>query len=299
MSESIMKIPTLKIITVATSEEGYLRVLRHQLKKSNINHKILGYEQKWGGWVWRTNLLLNYLKSIDPNDIVMVIDGYDVLMVGNEKDIIKKYLDFKTDIVFGVHLSESQSFSPFVEYISHPIAQTYFNTYEKHMKNGGSFMGSSKSLITVYERILKYSQDTNTTDDQLALNNILLDDIDHKLDTKSQIFWIWDPDSVYELLYALINKELSRDLGPSIKSQNMRPIFTNGIKPEIVHGAGHRDMTRFVDQNLEFYHVSRNYVQEDLDLIINSIRCVVCIMIILVLVFLYWYFYHRKTNEIM
>ncbi len=77
----------LTIVTVATQNEGYLPVLKHQLKKININYKILGYGQKWNGWMWRTILLIDYLKTHKPDDIIMIVDGYDVLLVGNEKDI--------------------------------------------------------------------------------------------------------------------------------------------------------------------------------------------------------------------
>ena len=291
----IPKMPKLKIITVATKDDGYFRVLKQELTDAKIDHKILGYGQKWEGWVWRTNLILNYLKSLNPNDIVMVIDGYDVLMVGNEKDIMKKYLSFNTDIVFGVHHSESQYFPLVIDYISHPFVRAYFKTSDKHMKNGGSFMGSAKGLIELYQRILKYSQETGTTDDQLALNNISLQGLNYKIDVYSKIFWIWDVDSIYELTYAMINKNQSSHLGSYIKSINRRPVFPNGVAPEIIHGIGHRDMSVFVDPELGFNHVNRAYVQDDMDMIINGARCSTCLLVVLIIVCLIWFFfYYRK-----
>lgn len=290
------KLPKLKVVTVATKEDGYLRVLKRELDDAGIGYKILGYGQKWEGWVWRTNLILNYLKTLNPNDIVMVIDGYDILMVGSEQDIMKKYLDFKADIVFGVHLSKSQYISPIVKYLAHPVVKAYFHTTDEHMKNGGSFMGSVKSLIMLYERILKYSLDTGTRDDQLSLNNISLEGLDYKIDVYSKIFWMWDIDSVYELLYAMINKQQSSYLNPSIKNVNRRPVFSNGIKPEIIHGIGHRDMSIFVDPELGFNHVSRVYAQDDMDMIINGARCTVFILVILVIFLLYWFFYYRERD---
>jgi hypothetical protein len=279
----------LTIVTVATHNEGYLPVLEHQLKKTNINYKILGYGQKWNGWMWRTTLLIDYLKTHKPDDVVMVIDGYDVLLVGNEKDIMDKYKSFKTDIVFGVHFTKSQQYSAIVRYITHPIGKSYFNTTDEHMKNGGSFMGKAKSLINMYERIIEYSKKTGITDDQTALNNIFLNDIDHKLDVCSEIFWIWDADSVYDCLYYCIYNKLP-GISCSYRIRNMRPVFCNGIQPEIIHGCAHRDMMTFVDPKLNFTIKSRDLVHSDVnDSILRRYGLIIFIIILMIMCIVSYY----------
>ncbi len=286
----------LHIITVATHDDGYFPVLVKQMKDAHIHYHILGYGQKWKGWTWRTQLILNYLKNHNPDDIVMVIDGYDVLVVGNEKDIIRKYNEFNTDIVFGIHLSLSQDFSIFVKYITHPIIRSYFKTNNEHMMNGGSFMGKAKTLIIIYEKMIKYCMETGTTDDQIALNNISLNGINYKLDVYSKIFWMWDIDSVYEIMYTVITKNQSSELN-TVKKHDRRAIFRNGIQPEIIHGMGHRDMSMFVDPLLKFQHKKRPYAQDDMDYLINIIRCVIIIFILLLFSFSIYIYQRNKQNK--
>jgi len=273
----------LIIITVATKSDGYLPALKHHLVKNKIKHQILGYGQKWGGWIWRINIIMDYLRKCQPNDIVMIIDGYDIIVKGTEDSILRKYREFNTDIVFGVHYSDITDYSFVHKTINIAAIKQYFKTNNKYVMNGGSFMGSVEGIYEIYRRILMYNKKTGIKDDQIALNNISLKGLNYELDTMSKIFWIWDTNTVYEIMYDLIYKEYPPYKG-SFVLKNRTPEFSNGESPEVIHGVGHRNMSMFVDTDIRIKHKPRVYVQND----IESSRNIGSIIAISILIMLYF-----------
>ena len=85
----------MKAITVATHAERYFDVLKESAERNNIDLVVLGWGEKWKGFTWKFNLLIDYLKSCDDNEIVLFIDGYDVFFIRSEYDIINTFLKLK------------------------------------------------------------------------------------------------------------------------------------------------------------------------------------------------------------
>jgi hypothetical protein len=280
----------LTVITVATHDKGYLPVLKSQLKQNGINFKIIGYGDKWKGWKWRTDQILKYLKTHNPTDVIMVIDGYDVIVPGNKGQIMKKYRSFNTDVVFGIEMTDSLEPSYGIDYIYFPIIKSSFDINSQYMMNGGSFMGTAKSLIKIYERIKKYYKNTDTTDDQLALNNISLKDIQYKLDTDAKIFWIWAPTELYDIFHLLQYHYLPKNKN-GIKIENNRVKFSNGIRPEVVHGVGQRDMTDLLDPKMNFKHPEWELTQGDLTYITSFMNILSLIILCVIIYYAYNYLY--------
>jgi hypothetical protein len=284
----------LTVLTVATGDEGYLSILKKQFQDDNVNYKIIGYGEKWGGWTWRTDKILEYIrKNHHPDDIIMVVDGYDVLYVGNEKDIMKKYRSFNTDLVFGVELNDSVDYSYISKYVSFPIEKIYFDTDTEYIKNGGSFIGTAGALVKIYERMKAYSKKTGQSDDQLALNNISLKGISYKIDKKGEIFWIWHGNGAIEFTYMLLFNHFP-DYIWDLKIDNGRPIFKNGVKPEIVHGVGQRNMTMLLDKDTTFEHKYRDLAQADLYYTMLIIKTL-CVILFLIVVYLVYAHYYKDT----
>ena len=80
----------VKLITVATHYDGYLKWLEAGCKRYNVNLIKLGWGQEWKGFVWKFELLLNYLTDIiaqNPYELIIFIDGYDVLLLRPLNDI--------------------------------------------------------------------------------------------------------------------------------------------------------------------------------------------------------------------
>ena len=83
----------LYIVTVATESKFYFPYLIKSCKNNGVQLKILAYGEKWKGFNWRFKLVLDYLKSLNGNDIVCFVDGYDVICTRNLKTLPNIFLN--------------------------------------------------------------------------------------------------------------------------------------------------------------------------------------------------------------
>ena len=82
----------LKNIVFATQKNiGYYKILEESCKKNNIELITLGHNKKWNGFTMRLAHWLDYLKTLDNNEIVMINDAYDVIILENGSKIISKF----------------------------------------------------------------------------------------------------------------------------------------------------------------------------------------------------------------
>lgn len=173
----------LKIVTVATDLER-ARKLLSSAEKFNLKIKILGVGEKWtggdikngpGGGI-KINLLRKEIQTYKDDDVVLFVDGYDVLINDFEEEIIKRYLSFHSKVVFAA------------EKVCWPN-RSLENLFEKPKKgyrylNSGCFIGVVSELKRIISESLK-----DIDDDQLYFQKkILSKKYDAKLDHLGYIF---------------------------------------------------------------------------------------------------------------
>ena len=97
-------------ITVATKPHPVLYKIKERVNKNGETIHILGgKEDRQIGWEGHQNFgvklreVSDFLKNPDlnPDDIVLFTDAYDVVYCGTHKEIIEKYMKFNKPIVFG------------------------------------------------------------------------------------------------------------------------------------------------------------------------------------------------------
>lgn len=234
----------MKIVTVSTKSDGYFPVLKKLCKKKNHELIVLGFGEKWKGWVWRTKMFINYISKCDPNEIIMIIDAYDVMVLASHKEIMRKYRNFKCDILFSASCiySGQPNLSWLYQNIIFNQIKNYFDVpnYKSYILNAGSFMGKASKICELYNRLYKRYIKTLVIDDQKNLNNIRLTGLDYKIDKNSNIFWIWERTSLKELIYFLIYNELYEKTNLYKKGG----VQFNNVQPCVVHGIGNRVMDK-------------------------------------------------------
>ncbi|CAI5791219.1 multifunctional procollagen lysine hydroxylase and glycosyltransferase LH3 [Podarcis lilfordi] len=181
----------LLVLTAATDEtEGYQRFLR-TAKYFNYTVKTLGLGEDWkGGDVARTVgggqkvrwLKAEMKKHANEEDlIVMFVDSYDVILAGSPIELLWKFLQFKSNVVFS-----AESFC----WPEWSLAEKYPPVgVGKRFLNSGGFIGYAPTINRIVQ-LWKYKDDD---DDQLFYTRIYLDPAlreKHKitLDHKSKIF---------------------------------------------------------------------------------------------------------------
>jgi hypothetical protein len=109
-----MSTDRLFYITIATKPHRVLDKIIANIKKNKENIEVLGLqENRLIGWESHQNFgvklreLYNYIhkSNLDPNDIVLFTDAYDVAYLGDQKEILRRYKMFSKPIVFGAERS--------------------------------------------------------------------------------------------------------------------------------------------------------------------------------------------------
>lgn len=169
--------PRLHVVTVITDplNENFLRLVNSALVRG-IHVTPLVSRQKIGhgkGFGMKIKMLSDYIRGKKDTDIVMFVDGYDVLVTGAEKEIIEAYISFRR------RYGDKAVFS--AEYYCWPDgykAQKYPEVKDSPYKylNSGTYISSVGTL----KRILKktnidiHSEDFEKFDDQRFYTDLYL-----------------------------------------------------------------------------------------------------------------------------
>ena len=278
----------MKIITVATKSDGYFPALKYICKKNNNDLIVLGFGEKWKGWIWRTKMFMKFLSKCDPNEIIMIVDAYDVIVLASHTEIIQKYKDFDCDVLFsasGVNTGQPNH-SWIYKNIIFNQNRNYFDIpeYKKYILNAGTFMGKVSSIYEIYKRIYKRYKKTLILDDQSNLNNINLSNLNYKIDIHSNIFWIWEMTSLRELIhYWLYNESYEK---PYLYKKGK--VHFNNITPCVVHGIGNRVLDKLCFENNVPYTIilkltKKTIAQNDIKLSIVMVKFISIIILLVII----------------
>ena len=79
-----------------------------------------------------------FLQSIPEDEIVVFVDGYDVIPLRNEKTILKRYYAYNTDILVSIEQRPGM--------ISRWMYNKVFGNCQGQQLNAGMYMGTCKSF---------------------------------------------------------------------------------------------------------------------------------------------------------
>ena len=128
----------INIVTIATHTAGYFDILKKSCINGGVNLTVLGYGEPWTGLDTKIRLLNKYLETKQPEDIIVLIDAFDVVMLGNSKELLERYKQFGKPIVLGVEAKNG--------WLKFAFAQLYFGTYCNNVINTGGYMGTVNHL---------------------------------------------------------------------------------------------------------------------------------------------------------
>jgi len=153
-----------KIVTVATEPEK-MWALEQSAKKYGVEVHNLGKDHPWRdpmeglAGMPKIQLVNEYLATLQDDDVVLFMDGYDTFFADDPKEVLERYLQFGADIVFG---AESEHW-PLVddEFMRNKWPDT--GTPYKYL-NSGLYIGRAKAL---HEFIAQDATESASKDDQL------------------------------------------------------------------------------------------------------------------------------------
>lgn len=174
-------------ITIANKITVELEILQKSAKINNINLIVLGLHKNIEighhyGFGWKLILLRNFLRELNYNDIFIFMDAFDVVILSNVHEILKKFFIFKCKILFS---AENYCWPDSNKETLYKI-KTKFHNY----LNSGTFMayvGYFKKFYDIHSFLIDIK-----TDDQRYYTDLYLQYQDKinfiTLDRKSKIF---------------------------------------------------------------------------------------------------------------
>lgn len=82
----------MRVCTVATHSDRYFPVLKASCERFSTELVVLGWGEKWQGFAWKFAKMLEYLDLVHDDEIVMFVDGYDVVLLQSPAIIEKRFL---------------------------------------------------------------------------------------------------------------------------------------------------------------------------------------------------------------
>ena len=193
----------LLLLATGTEMTDGLKRFMNSCKVYGLKFKIMGLGEKWiggnmtdgPGGGQKINFLINTLKEIGDERLILVTDSYDVIMSANSKEIVKKFKKFNCPIVFAAEASC---------WPDTKLAEKYPPTESpnKYLNSGG-FIGKAKDI----KKILPSAAFEANSDDQLYYTNKYLSQAQDgekliKLDYKCDIFQcLNNAENEIEILY--------------------------------------------------------------------------------------------------
>ncbi len=165
-------------VCVATESNLYFPYLKQLLPEL----VVLGMGMKWTNYSLKIKLLMEYLETLKDDEVVCVIDAYDVLPTKNIVNLEKQFVKFtnkhsKVKMVVGggvIHNKIQEICNDFI-FGESPI-------------NAGTYIGYVKQIKHIWLHIL---QQTNILDDQVELIKYAKrHPNDIHIDTKNKFFCV-------------------------------------------------------------------------------------------------------------
>jgi len=210
----------MKIVTYATHSEGSFEELTHN--KFGVEVTVLGMGERWQGFVHRVKKYREYLDTLEDNEIVVFVDGFDSHIIKPIDGLEDMFKSLKCDIL----VSKNVTIQP------HYIIHKMFGTCKDNTTaNAGLLMGYAGYLKKLQDSIIN----GNTVDDQKNLNDACSKFPNLKIDTDCIIFKNILPTEKIENLYES-NAFFGQTPGAFTFKRRIRAIkeYTPFFIPEIV-----------------------------------------------------------------
>lgn len=280
---------SLHLVTVATHSEGYLPVLEKQSEDKGLKLEKLAFGKKFKHWehAIKDEEMMEYLKTIPSEDVVIFVDGFDSLMLGDVDEIKRKFDRCGAELLLSV-----ENVTPWLSYIHAAVFERVFGKYI----NTGLYMGRAGFLLNFLKNMYSrpdYDRESNQVNWCNYLHTLRrsgkFDGI--KLDNDSDIF---------------LNHSFTTSNYPRLKDKR---IHLGNSKPCFIQGNGREDMsyiikaTGYSDYNKhkgEFWWKKMKYNMRAVFKVYNPILTFyifLCIILAIILIFFTWRYMKRRKDD--
>lgn len=203
----------LHIVICATHDNEDYRVLTNSLDKNNYKYTTICWGKEWkgSGYGMRMQDTLDYINnSAYDEDLILYLDGYDVMVVGELKELVEKFNKFNKDIIFAAEKSLWPDIS--IEW-----AKLIPQPHQSNPYLNAQFLGKAKEV----KKMLKQAHKHLSADDQGEFTHYFLNHQDTcDLDYNCDIFQCLNKTNV-EKDFTINNRVINKEF-------NTKPIVIHG-----------------------------------------------------------------------
>jgi len=294
----------LRLLTVATHEEGYFPALIESSRRNGIDIEVLGLRQNWNGFIWKYTLVMEALKEIPNEQIVCFVDAFDVILLGGIDEIIEKFKATGKEIIYAhenfCHSKESL--------ICKNALSSIFGDYKTCLSNGkglpnsGTYIGYARMMKDLLPKLLEISRRDNISDDQVVLAKYFCQNDDKRIgvDTEFSLFYCAVPENLDSAMVKSLFKINFHDELPLTtkyyywdNTRSRLVIRDSGNSPCILHLNGNLNGNAFVRMlSLPQYIPRKSAYPQDYKMImkswlINNMMTTIISVIIIIIICIY------------
>ncbi|MEM9143731.1 MAG: glycosyltransferase domain-containing protein [Bacteroidota bacterium] len=185
----------MKVLTVATNLQDYH--LRNFLIPScgHLGYEliILYYASEWSSHRMKDKIIVSYLETLDPNEIVLFTDAYDTLFLSTSDALLKTFNNFNSSLLF----SSEINCWPEPE-----LCEVYARIHEKKaFLNSGAYIGRVSHIVNLLKK--NPTAPSHILSDIYKIDPGLVKIYDQKYMWSNQYYWT--------LLYLSLENRISLD----------------------------------------------------------------------------------------
>ena len=233
----------MKVICVATGEDGYYKNLQESARRFNFELITLGLGMKWGGFTMKFDLMNKYLQKMNDDELVIFIDAYDVFINKNSRDIHEAFKEFNKPILFSSEFTNpNYSYFFLLEHIA-------FKKCKNTIINGGCYMGYVHALKELFKLVCNVNDCNNhKLDDQKILNQLCNSHSDFfntniAIDYSGKVFYTLKCDNFKSYLLP----DMSTCQSTLIKKDGKLINSRTNTEPFIIHGPFNLKLDTFIE----------------------------------------------------
>ena len=215
--------------------------LLNTAKCFGVHVELIGIGHTFTNFTNRLYILQDYLKDINPEEVILIMDGYDTLFNNTVEYTLSQFYQKNTKILISSEKLFTYQWGKF---------QHKFDTINSDYKyvNAGTFMGYAGDLKIMVDELFEIYKLYPTDIDQGLLGvwvyNNFEDNKKVQLDTNCDVFWVTSKD--WDVLKNIdIEENISN---PSTNS-----------KPFVIHNTGNGDPNLYESYKNAYNKIISNY----------------------------------------
>ena len=178
----------VKVITVCTDTKHYFPYLKDTCKRFGGEFVVLGYNEAWRGYKWKFEKMVEYLSTLEKEELVVFVDGYDVICIRDLttlNDLYKSIKDIHSCKLVIAH--ETVTF-PVVGSFLTQFLKFYYGSKNNISINAGTYAGFAEDVLYVLKNAIRIFP-TENDDQRLIINYANISGNQIYIDTNRDFFF--------------------------------------------------------------------------------------------------------------